>query len=227
MTKSSAVLNIIANVIVDSHQSCLAAASNRLLIQFNKIKNVVIDGLTSENTAQSTANCTSAQDIQIGPLHDTLRQTLMQKMTTALGSIKGDTVRLIDNIVESIDVSVVSSCLAVATNQIAVSIQDISGQVELKDVNFTQTATSSVAKCLSVNTVRVGSVPDQPTLLAYLDANQANYTLDGAAPPPAADPRAYDEYGKLVLIGAASGLIMYIIVLVVVILTMKRYIFIR
>lgn len=216
MTKTSAVLNIIADVMVRTNQTCLSSASNSMLMKFGKAKEVTIDGLDSTNTGSTQQNCTHVQDVQIGPLHENLRATLQQKMATAVGRLKGDTAKLIANITESVSVSVVSSCLAVAVNQIGISIQNVTGKVYLKDIHLTETATASVAQCLTKDTVRVGDVP----LTKYLDDNQDRFELnDGST-----ESNSTDTLDLFKLSIVSVGALIYIIIIIIILLMFKGYI---
>lgn len=217
MNKTSAVLNIIADVMVRTNQTCLSSASNSMLMQFGKAREVTIENLDSTNTSSTQQNCIHVQNVQIGPLHSNLQAALQQKMATAAGRLKGDTAKLIANITESISVSVVSTCLAVAVNQIGIRIQNITGKVYLKDIRLTETATASVAQCLTKDSVRVGDVP----LSAYLDANSDRFELDTVKPVTV---NTTDSINVVKLSVMSAAAVIYIILILVALLKFKNYI---
>lgn len=232
MGKTSTVLNIISSVMVSVNQNCITTAANSAILEFGKAKVVNINGLTIASTISNSQNCTVEQNVQIGPLHDELKSTLLDHMRTAANAINGDTVSLVTNISESITATVVSSCMATAINSLNIDIQNVPGKITIHDVNISQKATASIAQCLTKANIRVGNVP----LQNFIEDNEPNFDLvnvpntddnDGGAAngkPKPIDLAKLPKSTMLRLGGMCLGVLVYIVILFIAILYFKGYI---
>ena len=144
------------------------------MLKFGHAKEVVITGLNVESHATTSKNCVQSKLVQIGPLHDALRKRLTQEMKTGVNRIRGDTVSLITNIVSSITVNVVSSCMATAINNVVIDIQNVKGTVTIENLHITQKAVATINKCIQSDSVRVGNVP----LSKFIEQNEDSFDIN-------------------------------------------------
>lgn len=175
--KTQAVLDLVSDVMVDVNQSCIASAVSSAIVDIKGANKVVISGLNMTSDITTKASCQQEKDIQIGPMQDTLRAKLQAKMTASNSNTEADTARLVTRISEAINVEVVSSCNAMAINDLKIEIANVKGTVTIENLNITQKANATINKCIQKDTVRVGSVP----LKKYIEDNEDQFDIEDGA----------------------------------------------
>jgi hypothetical protein len=175
-----AVLNMIAETVIDSQSLCLAAAENKVLIDIGGAQNVTVENLFIDQVADASVNCTNDSTIQLGSLHDDISEKL-NGMVQSANSIDSDAdetkIKLINDVVKAVNQSAVSACITSAVNEFEATAKNVTGDVNIVDLNINQVATAHMDKCLNSTSIKVSGVP----LRDYLEEALAPYNV---VPPP-------------------------------------------
>jgi len=170
---TDALLDAVAEVIIQSQGGCLAAAENQILLEVSRAKNVRIEDVVLEQLAEASVDCTHTTDIRIGPLHNTLRDRLNQ----LVDSPAEDGGELTERVVEAVRADAISACFAQTMNQYKVQVEKAKGDVTVIDLDLKQLAKSNIKNCLASENVRAGDT----SLLDMLEQQLPEHVLNWQA----------------------------------------------
>lgn len=154
--KTEAILEQIADVVVNNSQSCIASAIASVDIDISGAKEVVIDGMEFNSTVKtSVEDCESSEDIDVGLIQTKVNER-MDEIVNAADSMTGDEVKLKVGIQDLFEVNNEVNCTALAIATTTMKFANVENRVTFKDVEINQVATAAVKKCVSNLQVRVG-----------------------------------------------------------------------
>lgn len=156
--KVQAVLDAVADTVVSSQATCLAAARNRVLIDVVGADNVIIQNVLVQQRALATASCNFATSINVGTLLPSLR-SMLDAVVQGTNAQAQNKVRFTQTIAQSVAQDLVASCLTRAVNDYRLRLTQAvaSGStVAIRDVDIHQLARAHLAACLLSNAVTAG-----------------------------------------------------------------------
>ena len=171
-----ALLDIISETVVSANSQCLANAENFVLIDTNGAQNVTVRNLFIDQVSDATVDCTNNTTIEVAPMQLDLKKRLeeMIQLANNTDADASDTkVKLVNDIVNSVNESVVSRCLAEAVNRYEATAEDVSGNVNIVDLDINQMAEAQMKSCLNSTSIKVGD----KSLKEHLEAELPKYNL--------------------------------------------------
>ena len=168
--QTEALLEQIADVMVETNQECSAMALAEFVLQIDGAKEVVISGLDVTNTASTkVSNCDENVDKDIGRLNDPIEERLDQVVKVA-ESMEGDERSFKTVIKNSFKITTHTRCAAMAIASTKIKFKDVKNKVTIENVKANQTARAQIVKCISNVQVRVGK--DTKPLRKFIEENE-------------------------------------------------------
>ena len=206
-SRVDAVLNMISEVSVESASVCLAVAENRILISVAEAENVRIENVNINSVADSSVQCTNNNNIQLGSLSEDLTENLQKTLQSAGGGDGDSKTKLVNDVVSAVNKQVVSMCITQAANEFEIMAQNVSGDVNITNLDINQLANAHMLECLNSNDIKVGDVP----LREYLDEELPRFNLSTDTEAIACREVQNMQKGAYGAIGGGAGLVIIMV----------------
>lgn len=176
--KTNTIINCVSSAIVNVKQQCLSSAAAAFVLKIQNADKVVIHGLTSDNEATESTNCSQTNDIEVKSIYGNLTD-MLNTVIQALPNQANVKKTFIATLTSAINVQVVTTCFSNALAAVKIDISNVpaGGTVTFDNVKVQNKATAAISSCIQTVAVHVGG--KNLSMKEYIDANVGWMTAVG------------------------------------------------